>query len=84
MKYEVETTRRFDSDFSRLYDYTQKILKGWIVQNLVNGEDPFSMGKALLDNRRDLRQYRIGDHRLICYIKGDKIIILALSISNAK
>lgn len=84
MIYKVETTSRFDKEFSKLDKFTQKMIKGWIMKNLQNCEDPRIHGKALAANRKGQWRYRIGDYRLICHIEDDKLIILALSVGRRR
>lgn len=80
MSYSVETTPRFDKEFKELEKYTQKMIKAWVVRNLVGCDDPRAHGKALTSNAANRWRYRIGDYRLICLIKDSKLIFLALTI----
>ena len=82
MKYEIETTPRFDREFKKLDRYTQRMIKAWIEKNLLGCEDPRVHGKGLTANRSGQWRYRIGDYRLICSIEDEKLIILALSIGH--
>lgn len=84
MKYQVKTTSRFDKEFKKLDRYTMKMIKSWIVKNLVGCEDPRTHGKALTANKKGQWRYRIGDYRLICQIDDGKLIILALSIGHRR
>ena len=84
MKYSVETALRFDKEFKKLDRYTQRILKSWIVKNLVDCENPRAFGKGLTANRSGQWRYRIGDYRLICEIQDEKLIILALSVGHRR
>lgn len=84
MSYSVETTARFDREFKKLDRYTQRMLKGWIVKNLVGAENPRQHGKGLTANRSGQWRYRIGDYRLICQIDDDRLIILALSVGHRR
>lgn len=84
MSYRVETTSRFDREFKKLDRYTQRMLKAWIVKNLVDCDDPRVFGKALSANRRGQWRYRIGDYRLICDIQDEKLVILAMSIGHRR
>ena len=84
MKYSVETTLRFDKEFKKLDRYTQRILKSWIVKNLIDCENPRIFGKGLTANRSGQWRYRIGDYRLICEIQDEKLIILALSVGHRR
>ncbi len=82
--YRVETTPRFDRDFKKPDRYTQKILKGWIVKNLIGTENPRRHGKALTGNLAGAWRYRIGDYRLLCHIDDGKLVILALTVGHRR
>lgn len=84
MTYSVETTDRFDKEFKKLDRYTQRMLKSWIEKNLVGCSDPRLHGKGLTANRAGQWRYRIGDYRLICEIKDNELIILALTIGHRR
>lgn len=84
MKYRIETTPEFDKQFKKLDKFTQKVLKSWIVKNLIGCDDPRAKGKGLTANRSGQWRYRIGDYRLICLIKDEKLIILALSVGHRR
>ena len=84
MSYRVETTARFDREFKKLDRYTQKMVKSWIVKNLVDSIDPRVHGKGLTANHSGQWRYRIGDYRLICLIDDDRLVILALSIGHRR
>ena len=84
MIYKVKTAPGFDRDFRKLDRYTMKMIKVWIEKNLVNCEDPRIKGKALTADRKEQRQYRIGDYRLLCQINDGELVILALTIGQRK
>ena len=46
MKYRVETTPRFEKEFRKLDRYTQRMLKAWIEQNLVDCADHAPTARA--------------------------------------
>ncbi len=82
--YRVETTPRFDRDFKKLDRYTQKILKGWIVKNLIGTENLRRHGKAHTGNLAGAWRYRIGDYRLLCHIDDGKLVILTLTVGHRR
>jgi len=84
MSYRVEVTKRFERDFRKLDKYTQKIISGWISKHLINCIDPRTNGKALAGKYAGLWRYRIGDYRLICLIKDDEMVILAMTVGHRK
>lgn len=46
MSYSLETTKKFDKSISKLGSYTQRIIKSWIVKNLVGCEPPDNKAKV--------------------------------------
>lgn len=84
MKYSVETTTRFNKEFKKLDNYTQRMIKSWIGKSLEDCENPRQQGKGLTANRRGQWRYRIGDYRIICIIEDDKLIITALTVGHRR
>ena len=82
MTYSVETTKRFDREFKKLDRYTQRIIKAWIDKNLVGCSNPRQHGKGLTANKSGFWRYRIGDYRIICEIKENELIILAITVGH--
>lgn len=84
MSFTVKTAPKFDKEFSKLDEYTKRMLKSWIEKNLVNCTDPRAHGKAFTANRSGQWRYRIGDYRLLCLIDDGELIILAISIGHRR
>lgn len=82
--YKLESSARFKKEFRKLDKNVQNRIRSWITENLVNIEDPRSLGKGLVANRSGQWRYRIGDYRLICLIKDQELIILALSVGHRR
>ena len=82
--YKFNVSERFKKEFRKLDKYTQKMLRAWINKNVVDCENPYAHGKGLVGDKRGLWRYRVGDYRIICLIREDEMIILALSIGHRK
>ena len=55
------------------------------MKNELDGmENPRSFGKALTGDYKGLWRYRFGQYRVICDIRDDKLIILALEVGHRK
>ena len=54
------------------------------MNHLQGCEDPCVIGKALKADYSGLWRYRIGDYRLICQIKKQNLIILAMTIGHRR
>ena len=64
--------------------YTKRMTKSWIEKNLIDCEDHRAHGKALTANRKGEWRYRIGDYRLICLIKDNELVVLAVNVGHRK
>ncbi|QTQ15772.1 type II toxin-antitoxin system RelE family toxin [Treponema parvum] len=60
----------------------KQILK--YVHELKGLKDPRTRGKRLKSNLAGLWRYRIGDYRMICEIKDDKLLITVLRIGHRR
>lgn len=84
MSYTVKSMPRFDKEYKKLDKYTQRMVAAWIRKYLEGCENPRYKGKALTANWKGRWRYRIGDYRLICLIKDEELIILALTIGHRR
>ena len=84
MKYQVLFSENFNRQFKKLDHYTQTMVIAWIDKHIDGTGNPRSTGKTLTNSLKGLRRYRIGDYRLICEIRDNKLIILALTIGHRR
>ncbi|MDE7288121.1 MAG: type II toxin-antitoxin system RelE/ParE family toxin [Oscillospiraceae bacterium] len=84
MSYKVVFTDEARKDLKKLDKHTATLIFSWIEKNLQGCKNPRARGKALTSNRSGQWRYRIGDYRLICLIKDDELIILALSVGHRR
>lgn len=82
--YSVEYSERAIKELKKLDRYTRQMIYAWIGKNLVGSENPRKQGKGLTANRSGQWRYRIGDYRLICEIKDNELVILALSVGHRR
>lgn len=52
------------------------------AQRLLDSDAPRSRGRALSGPLVGLWRYRVGDHRLICEIQDDVLVILVIDIGH--
>lgn len=84
MKYSVVFTAEAKKGLKKLDKHTSSLIIGWIEKNLQGCENPRIKGKGLTANRSGQWRYRIGDYRLICEIRDNELIILALSVGHRR
>lgn len=55
-----------------------------LLGEVAASERPRSQGKALTGPLRHLWSYRVGDHRVLCQLVDDRLIILVVKIGDRK
>ena len=56
----------------------------WLDDRLEGCKDPRHWGEALKGEMGGFWRYRIGDFRVICEIKDDELVVLALSVGHRR
>lgn len=82
MIYQLVTTDKFDKAFKKLDRQTQKIIKAWLVKNLMNCTDPRIHGKGLTSNRSGQWRYRVGDYRILAEIQDERLVLVLIDIGH--
>ncbi len=84
MTYKIEFSDEAFKEFGKLDRYSQRLIDAWIKKHLEKNENPRSLGKPLVGNKAGQWRYRIGDYRLLCIIKDEKLIILVIKIGHRR
>lgn len=84
MTYQVKILESVEKELKKMNKQTVRIIKNWIVKNLVDTEDPRAKGKALTGNLKGIWRYRIGDYRLFAKIEDDILTIFLFDIGHRR
>lgn len=77
MGYRVELSADFEKSLKKIpLDAARRILLG--LKEVEGLEDPRSRGKALTGPLKGLWRYRFGDYRVVCDIRDDTLVVIAL------
>ena len=71
-------------ELKKLDKQTAKLIKNWVLKNLVDTVVPRLHGKALTGNLKGIWRYRVGDYRLFAEIKDKELIVLIFEIVHRK
>ena len=82
MAYRFFTSSEFDRQFKKLDPSVQRTINKWIQAHLINTENPYASGKALMGNLKGYWRYRIGSYRLLAKIVDYDLIIIAVDIDH--
>ncbi|MDR3094576.1 MAG: type II toxin-antitoxin system RelE/ParE family toxin [Bacteroidales bacterium] len=84
MIFHLETTPKFDKQLKKIDKVSQKQIVEYLSKNIEGTENPRTLGKALVGNRKGFWRYRVGDFRIICDIQDKECIVLALETASRK
>lgn len=84
MKYKLFLSDDAKKQIKKMDKYIALLLLKEMQKKLNDIENPRQYGKALTGDKKGLWRYRVGNYRVICNIKDDQLIILALEIGHRK
>ncbi len=82
--YKLEFSKRAERQLSKMNPQVRRIVLLWLKKNVNDCKDPRAFGKALKGNMKGMWRYRVGDYRVICEIKDEELVVLALSLGHRK
>ena len=84
LAWRIEITRSATRQITKLSHPTQESILRFLRERLSPADNPRQWGRALQGEKRGLWRYRVGDYRLICDIRDEKITILVLELGHRK
>ena len=82
--YEVIFTDSALKELKKLDKPVVRVIKNWVVKNLVDCVDPRMHEKPLKGNLKGVWRYRVGDYRLFAVIQHDKLVIFLFEVAHRK
>lgn len=83
-QYKVRFSKRAVKELTKMDNKTQKIIRTWIRNNLVDTENPRQFGKPLDGNLSDKWSYRVGTYRILAEIHDDEVVIFVFSVGHRR
>ena len=78
IKWEVSASREFKS----LDKPIQKRILKYLDERVI--ERPKDFGAEVVGDKLGLWRYRVGDYRIICQLKNEKLVVLVVSVGHRK
>lgn len=82
MKYRLLISDDVKKKLSKIDKYLALMLAKDMKNKLDGLENPRRIGKALAGDYNGLWRYRIGAYRVICQIRDDELVVLAIDIGH--
>lgn len=81
-KFKLILSKKINKQLKKMDRHIREVIESWINNNLKDCENPRLKGRILCGSKAGQWRYRIGDYRLLCEIKDNKLIILAISVDH--
>ena len=80
----LEFSKRADKQLSKMDPGIRRVVLAWLLKNVDGCEDPRAHGKGLTANRSGKWRYRVGDYRILCEMKDEELVVLAIEIGHRR
>lgn len=84
MAWTIRFDPRAERDLARLDRSIQRKILRYLETRVATAEDPEELGKPLSGELSGLRRYRVENHRIICRIDRQEILIVVLAAGHRK
>ena len=85
MDWSVELSAGAVRELGKLDPQIRRRILKFLNERVSKLDDPRSLGKALSGPRfGEFWRYRVGDHRLICKIEDDRLLVLVLRVGHRR
>jgi mRNA interferase RelE/StbE len=83
-KWTIEFDPAAQKEFERLDNAIARRISKLLYQRIANLEDPRQIGERLQGTLSQYWKYRVGDHRIICSLEHDRLVVLVLRIGHRR
>lgn len=77
----IEFTSQANKQFAKLNRQVQKDIVRYL-DRIIEANDPYCFGKALMGDLSGFWRYRVGKYRIICEIQKEVLIIEIISLAK--
>lgn len=80
----LEFSKRADKQLSKMDLGIRRVIVAWLLKNIDGCDDPRVHGKSLTGNHSGKWRYRVGNYRILCEIRDDDLVVLAIEIGHRR
>ena len=84
MAWTVEVSDVAERQLRKLDRPVQKRLLDWLDDRIEGCKNPRHFGEPLKGDVAGLWRYRVGDYRIICEIRDERLVVLALAVGHRR
>lgn len=80
--WKLEFSKRADKQLSKMDPGIRRVIVVWLLRNIDGCRDPRAHGKGLSANLSGKWRYRVGNYRILCDIKNQELVVIAIEIGH--
>lgn len=84
MSFDIEFTTKAEKEMSKMDKQTARKVLNYLKMRVSNQSDPRNFGKELRGNLSGLWRYRVENHRVICKIEDERLVVLVVRVGHRK
>lgn len=84
MAWQIEFTPDAEKQLAKIDRQSAKRIVNFLRERIATSENPRSLGKSLKGVLREFWRYRVGDHRIICRIEDDRLLVLVVRVAHRR
>ncbi len=84
MAWTVEVSNYAERQLRKLDAPVRRRILNWLDERIEGCKNPRHFGEALKGGRAGLWRYRVGDWRILCDIRDDRLVVLALAVGHRR
>lgn len=77
-------SKKADKQLAKMDVGVRRIIVAWLLKNIDGCDNPRIHGKGLTGNLSGAWRYRVGDYRILCEIREQELVVLALGIGHRR
>ncbi len=84
MAWQIEFTPDAEKQMAKIDRQSAKRITNFLRERIAEADNPRSLGKSLKGVLREFWRYRVGDYRIICRIKNDRLLVLVVRVAHRR
>jgi mRNA interferase RelE/StbE len=84
LAWRIEYEDRAVKALDRLDPHNREQIIRYLDTKVLSAQNPRQFGKALQGSMKGLWRYRVGDYRIVCQIRDDRLIVLVVAVGHRR
>lgn len=84
MAWTIEYSDTALKKLQKLDRQSSRAVADYMDERIANAENPRDFGKALTGSLKGRWRFRVGDYRVICSIKDDRLVVLVIDVGHRR